>query len=716
MRQRTKEGSTWWALALVIGLLAGGCATTPPAPPGAGAPATGQASRASPPPPVAQATPSRCESVTAPPWVSRTGTLQAVGQSTQSFEDAEQAGRVAVAKQLEVQVEGEDASVQEESSAKGFSYQIRSKVVERVSLTISGLETLKRYRDDCRGLHYALVRLDPVKAGQAWQDDLRTLESQRQELARQVADHQRDRRVLAQLDGLVRILELDAKAVALERRLAYLAPEARPAESSAVKLEQTRRQVDDLVGALQLRKQGGDNQAAKPGKPLAQPLATRFVAVLASGEVALANVPIRFRFTTGQGQVDSVVNTNGEGRAEATVHGVEPGTAPVSVAAQVALDQLGTLSPILHKRLARQLAAQEVRFSITPPAGLGADAGLLAKALHELALRLASHINTSEGAPAVVQDFVESRTKRKLPLSARIESGLASGLVRTGVLRIIEKPPTVAVREPFPTATGQGEGEKDPQPLALVYGVYEANPDDSVSITAKLFRVADQFLEATAEGTIPKAALSEGDLRELRLGRPAPGPILAPPAPAQSYSEWVEAFWDLRNPDGFKTELAADRPHIRRGEPAQFRFRTMRDCYLTVVSIGASGAWTVLLPNLWRPAPTLVRVGEWVTIPGKEDDYEFTVDPDKPVGTERLKAICTTKPVTLIENMDLRGGLFGLSRQDEGRYRDLQVSQARPKPDEWSEAHAEIVTLEAGQTETRGMRGLKRRGLDAGRE
>ncbi|WP_447973104.1 DUF4384 domain-containing protein [Nitrospira sp. Kam-Ns4a] len=715
MRQRAGNAFGWWALALVIGLLAGGCAPPPPAASGTDGAATGQTPGTAQPPSFAQPA-TKCEGAAAPAWASQTGTLQAVGQSTQSFEDAEQAGRVAVAKQLEVQVEGEDASVQEESSAKGFSYQIRSKVVERVSLTISGFETLKRYRDDCRGLHYALVRLDPVKAVQAWQDDLRTLANQRQELARQVADHQRDGRVLAQLDGLVRILELDAKAAALERRLAYLAPEARPAESGAVKLEQTRRLVDDLVGALQLRKQGGDNQAAKPGKPLPQPLATRFVAALPTGEVALANVPIRFTFKTGQGQVDPLVNTNGEGRAEATVHGVEPGTAPVSVGAQVALDRLGNLSPILHKRLERQLAAQEVRFSITPPAGLSADAGPLAKALHELALRLASHINTSEGAPAVVQDFVESRTKRKLPLSARIESGLASGLVRTGVLRIIEKPPTAAVRDPSPAATRQSEGEKGPQPLALVYGVYEANPDDSISITAKLFRVADQFLEATAEGTIPKAALSEGDLRELRLGRPTLGPILAPPAPTQSYSEWVEAFWDLRNPDGFKTELTADRPQIRRGETAQFRLRTTRDCYLTVVSIGASGAWTVLLPNLWRPAPTLVRAGEWVTIPGREDDYEFGVDPDKPVGTERLKAICTTKPVTLIENMDLRSGLFGLSRQDEARYRDLKVSKARPQPDEWSEAHAEIVTLEAGQTETRGMRSLKSRGLDAGRE
>ena len=61
--------------------------------------------------------------------------------------------------------------------------------------------------------------------------------------------------------------------------------------------------------------------------------------------------------------------------------------------------------------------------------------------------------------------------------------------------------------------------------------------------------------------------------------------------------------------------------------------------------------------------------------------------------------------------MDVSQGLFQLSPKDGSKLRDLNVTAAVVRQEDWSEAHAEIVTLEAGQSETRGMRGLKSRGL-----
>lgn len=703
-------GRMAWGLAAAAALLATGCATPSTVSPRSGGAQAPPAERAAPASErVAQAP--DCSGVPRPAWLTQTGSLEAVGESRESPEEAEAIARTAVMKQVEVHIEAEDQSLIREKGMTGSEnvvlVDVQSKIRERINTSVSGMETVKRFTDTCRKAHYALVRLDRAQAAQAWLNDLKTLGLQRQELAQAAAEHQRAGRIIPLLDALQQVLERDLNMAMLERRVAYLAPQLKPAESSAARVVQSEQQLAAVLGSLTLRYEGGNEQEAKPGKPLPKPLAAGLVAALPSGPVALPDVPVRFTFQAGQGDVDPLVRTNQQGRAEAAVRNVAASATAAQVVAQVATDQLTAgLSPVLQQRLRGQLAGQEVRFSIKPPPA--APENPMAKALYELAMRLSEQVNTSYGKPAVVHNFVESSSGRRLSLSNRIESLLAINLARIGNLDVIER----------------GSGTRDagapgggPQAAIEVFGSYQASPDGGVWIIAKLHRLTDDRSEGGDEVAIPRAALSDDELRELKL-RPAtsaPSPILAPPTARQSYSEWVEAFWDLRNPNGFKTEMEPLQPQVRKGEKAYFRFRTTVGCYLTVVNIGASGAWTVLLPNQWRPAPTFIQPGQWEVIPGPKDQYDFTVDPDKPVGTERVKAICTTAPVTLIENMDLSGGLFGLSKKDEVRFRDIKPTARLSQPDQWSEAHTQILTLEADQQETEGQRGLRSRGVDRGR-
>lgn len=656
--------------------------------------------------PTHSTTSSNCSGPSQPDWWTLKAPLEDIGESTASQEAGDKAARVALVKQLEVKLTGKDVSFQQETTGGVFSYSVSSEVVEQVNIGISGLDIVKRHADVCRSRYYARAKLDRTQAVHAWQIELRNLTGQRQELMRQVAEAQTRHDFLATLKGWARALELDGTAALLERRIEFLAPDQRPAEPSARRAEQDRQELDSRLGSLQLRTVSGDEQTAKPGKPLAKPLTARIVAALPGGEKSISDLPIRFTFETGQGELDPLVRTDTNGRADAVVRQVAPGASKSSVIGRVDLEQLGLdLPPVLKQELTRRFSTQVARFSITPPQAF-TEGSLFGKSLHGLALELAAKVNQSQGASAVMRDFVENRTKRRMSVSSRIESSLSAGLIQNGTLQMVENVP--------PAVTTRSVSKEKNGPAAAVFGVYETEADGSLLITAKIIRLSDQVTEAVAEGSIPRSALTEADVRELSGLPPssAPAPILPALAPSQSFTQWVEAFWDLRNPKGFKTELVAEQPQYQADQKASFHFRTMQDCYLNVVNIGASGAWTVLLPNAWRPTPTqtLVRASDgWVTIPDRADRFDFTVS--RPFGTERIKTVCTTRPITFVQNMDVSQGLFQLSPKDGSTLRDLNVTAAVVRQEDWSEAHAEIVTLEAGQSETRGLRGLKLRGL-----
>ncbi len=649
----------------------------------------------------------RCDSPPLPAWAGQTVPLQAVGRSTVSQEDADKSARLGVIKNLEVRVDGVDRTSQQETSAAGFSYRVSSVVVETVHITVSGLEILQRHTDPCGPHYYALARLDRDQAVHAWSIDLKALDERHGELSRQASTAQEQGEVLRALELWHQALEADATAEQLDRRLRYLAPRQGGGGSGAARVEQARQRMTALLTSLKLMKVSGDGQRAKPGKPLPDPLTVQVVSIFQGQERPLSDIPIVFSFEVGRGEVDSPLRTNPQGRAEAHVRGIEAGSASVVVSAKVGMDHVGrTIPSALQDQLTRHLAGQTVRFSLTPPP-LALDQGPLAQALHDLALRLSAQVNDSDGALTAVQGFFENRTKQRLAFSARLETGLAAGLSRFAVLQVIDGEQVAS------DATAKSVTNREV--TAQVFGVYEADAAGGLWLSAKLVRLRDHVMEATAEGTIPRTAFSEQDWRELHGVKVDNRPPVAPAGSGQAeqFHRWVEAFWDLRNPSGFHTELVADRPQYRIGEKAGFRFRTTEDCYLTVVSIGVSGSWIVLSPNQYRSdlRQTLVRAADgWVPIPHPtQDRFEFTVD--RPLGTERIKTICTKQPVALVRNMDFSRGYVMVTAADAAAIGGITWSDLVAQGTRWSEAHAGIVTLETGETGTKGSRALKARGL-----
>ncbi len=562
----------------------------------------------------------------------------------------------------------------------------------------------KTFQDRLRGRFQAeAVRFVVLPAVARLEQDLGELAKKVDVLKKQVAEDKSRGNPFMWLASLHRLREAQEAVRERLHQLSEMAPKASRSVSKVGDPGETQKDIEAILVGLRVKKVGGDNQAAKLGRPLPEPLMARVVVDVPSGELPAVGIPVHFAFDPGKGELEEVARTDENGEATARVHRVEAGPSTEVVARLDLRDITIGLPPALLGQVKQRLGQEVVRFRITPPSTLTVN-GPFDEALAQLANGLVERINKSYGKTGVVGKFVENRSQRRLSISQRIEAALASHLVQLNALQVVE----TAVLTRGETRSLDSPTENGP--VAVVTGVYELDAGGGLWIEAKVVRLADQVMEATFPATIPRSALQESDIRELVTHQPVPAaiPLVPPTSPTKPVAEWVEALWNLRNPAGFETELVADKPTYRVGEKARFRFRTTKDCYLTVMNLGASGTLTQLVPNFERPHPaqTLVRrTMGWVQTPAKEDGFDFTVS--APVGTERIKAICTKSPVSLIENAKLGQGLFQLSPKEDFMTRDIQPTTKTMHPADWSAAHTQVVTLEANQTETRGMRGLR---------
>ncbi|MBM3298956.1 MAG: DUF4384 domain-containing protein, partial [Deltaproteobacteria bacterium] len=77
------------------------------------------------------------------------------------------------------------------------------------------------------------------------------------------------------------------------------------------------------------------------------------------------------------------------------------------------------------------------------------------------------------------------------------------------------------------------------------------------------------------------------------------------------------------------------------GEVIRFRFKTNRDCNVTIYAVSPGGKASRLFPNQWQPEGQ-VRAGRVYSIPPADGDFRFRVH--GPEGTEVVKAIATMTP------------------------------------------------------------------------
>ena len=89
----------------------------------------------------------------------------------------------------------------------------------------------------------------------------------------------------------------------------------------------------------------------------------------------------------------------------------------------------------------------------------------------------------------------------------------------------------------------------------------------------------------------------------------------------------------------FALEIAADKPLYRITDPVTLMVKTERDCHLTLLNTGPTGASRLLFPNRYQQQ-TLIRAGQTVVVPGI--GAGVSIVPIGPAGVEHVTAVCRT--------------------------------------------------------------------------
>jgi TolB-like protein len=632
--------------------------------------------------------------------------LTGVGEAASGFAEAEAQARTDLAKRIEVQIEGEDRFLAVEATEGGYRYAVRSDVSEAVAVKLTGLTIEDRWQDSRSRRFFALAVLQREKAASAVRRDLDALLDDAGTVQAKVKALEAQEEPLRALWAYAQLQNLASEIQSLRRRYLVVrgdTPDPRPLQPAPSAVE-TEQRMQDLLASLRLLPVAGDGQRAMAGRPLERPLTVRFLSRLGGKEVPIRDLPILYAFDRGQGQVNAMVRTDPAGQAAATVREVKPSEESTTVSARPDLDAATAGMPAsLRQRVGDMLKQQVVTFTIVPPRSLQAGADPVMRAVGRLGETLLSRFDFEEkGKPSLaVLDFLETYGNQRLPLSQRLETGLRTALAQWEFVSVVQRdvPPTASKPEEKARALGVEH---------YVDGLYVLSKD-TVTVNASLHKVTDGTTRAAGAITIPREELTPQDLQGFldRSNITPSGITIMPDEPPPSYDEFLSRLVMLhQSAPPFGLRLWTNKASYAIGEKVVFNVEAEQDCYLTLVDIGTSGNLTVLFPNAYD-RNNRIQAGRRYEIPGAS--YGFDIHVGGPTGIERVKAIATTQPFTLFENMDLSQGFFGLTRGGtrgwEATLRDFKVSPKQVAPSQWTDAAIEILVLDQGKAEPRG-RGL----------
>lgn len=95
---------------------------------------------------------------------------------------------------------------------------------------------------------------------------------------------------------------------------------------------------------------------------------------------------------------------------------------------------------------------------------------------------------------------------------------------------------------------------------------------------------------------------------------------------------------------GLRVEIWTDKSSYTIGSEVEFRLRSNRDCYVTLLDLQTSGGLYVIFPNAFQKE-NFVQANRIYTIPSSE--APFSINASGPAGIEGVKAIVALKPLPM---------------------------------------------------------------------
>ena len=132
---------------------------------------------------------------------------------------------------------------------------------------------------------------------------------------------------------------------------------------------------------------------------------------------------------------------------------------------------------------------------------------------------------------------------------------------------------------------------------------------------------------------------------------------------------------------------------FRIGEKINIKFKSSKNCYLTLLNVGTSGKLTILYPNNLHK-DNFIEGDKLYEIPRQE--YKFEYQLEGPPGTEKLKAIVTETKIDLVESQFSSDGAIFKTISSSAAARDISTIEKKVEQipqDKWNEAYFEFNVL-----------------------
>ena len=645
--------------------------------------------------------------------------LIGIGMSEKDSASADENARIDLVKQIEMELIGEETSFQREESEKNKgSYtvtqesRVESNIKTRVDITIAGLTISERWYNEGKKRYYSLATLDRDGASEKLRSEIITLLDNIGILFLSGLEYERKRELVKALRNYQRAYgkrDILDKLVQKYRVIRRMGPEAgNPELDSRIEnriksLSEIKKRSDTLISGIKIISLDGDNQKAIPGRPIPKELAVQVIFEESGREdhYPIAGLPIKFVFDSSTGQLDAEVITDAEGIAGSRVYKVDESE-----------NKANTISALIDLEEFPELRENKVIFTYYLPLPFSQD--LKTYSWQEGTIKLVEEIISKiydEGIIRIaILDFIDARSEKRLVLSRIIESDLRMVMAQAEDVIVVD---TGAPEESSQQLGERAKALEADYYLSGVYWLY----DKGLKINAKLVDTDKGTLAATGRVIIAEEAIHRADLQSIALEEQKEGKEGYSPDfgtlydsgvmhnPELSYDFIIDTlYYKEEKEHPFIIDIWTDKKEYTIGDTLTIYVRSDKDCYLSLLDIGTSGKLTLLFPNsLYKD--NFIQGGKTYSIPG--DFWGFSLKVLAPLGIERIKAIATLKPFSLVKSK-IYQGFYSLEKENVRGLRDIKVNMKTLSSMTWVQDYVEIRIVEKGKDQAKKTRGLRK--------
>jgi TolB-like protein len=618
--------------------------------------------------------------------------LTGVGFSEKNYVAANESARAELAKNLKVRVQ----SILRDYSSINIS-RIELAIKTQVDTILEGVEIKDGWYEAKSRVYYSLAVLDRKVASNLVDGKIQSISQKLYNLLSSGKNAEEDGRVLDALgfytsgyDKTSQLASLTSAKNVITR--SSQSPELPDATDFGILIRQ-------IVSGINIQIMSGNNQKLTRFKGLTEPLVAQILT--RNSRKTISGIPVKMRYEEGDGDIDYEVVSNQDGIVSAAVRNVNSYKEKShTVSAQIDYEKIASRfdRQIVQTFLA-SLKNKKVNFSysINLPKWATNKSLKWKQGLTELVNQVIQNLPPG-GSPSIgIFGFRDLRLNRPTSFSRILKEDFSTLIVQVEDLEIKSLPPN---KKELSVSEFAQESKLD----YYVTGSYRLERG-GLEMRAQLIKTKTGNIVSSGYGQIGREEIHPDDLAEID------NPIASfTPIEGSDDNDGDEYDFELNRlvsgspkSDEFGIKVYADKKDYQIGENLVFSVTAKKNCYLTILDVGANGDITVIFPNAYRRS-NFIKAGEKIKIP--TPDYNFNFNILGPPGLERIRVLATKSPEFPIK-LNLQNGFHSISKQEISGLKSVKALASRfnsRQSKSWGGAYTEFFIHEKNQIYMRGSR------------